>query len=1234
MSSAPELRKGSTATAASVGSTTEPSELVVSLPDQVTDEEDKQPRSNVFAIVGIGASAGGLEAFTELLSALPVTTGMAFVLVQHLDPAHPSLLTSLLSRTTTMPVQEVKDGVRVEPNHVYVIPPNTSMTLADGALRLSPRLARAPHLPIDQFLVSLGDQQRRLAIGVILSGTASDGCEGIRAIKAHCGITFAQDEASAQYGGMPHTAKDTGAVDYVLPPRAIAQELARISQHRYLLTDRDPTTGEVLPEGQVDLSKVFQLLERTTNVDFSLYKQTTVRRRIGRRMMVHRCDTVGEYLAVLHQNAEEVQELYKDILICVTGFFRDPAAFEALTPHLAKLVSETAEGCVLRIWVPGCATGEEVYSLAICFRELLEQQGRQVGLQFFGTDISEASLRRARNGVYSDLITHAVSPERLRQFFHKVEGGYQINKSIRDTCIFAIQDVTRDPPFARLDLISCRNLLIYLGSALQKSVFSFFHYALNADGILFLGSAETAESTSGLFRVLEGKSNLFARNGAPVPLREPFPSHRHRAEPTDRPRVARTLNSLELQKRADRTIQNRYAPDGVVIDAGMQILQFRGHTGFYLEPASGEASHQLMRMARGSLQPILRKSVAAAIERNTLVQEKGVRIQHDGETRDITLEVVPIAGSSPSERYFLVMFERESPTREVPADGHALPSDQEDLQSRVERLERELGEARDYLRSETEDHETALEELRAANEEVGSANEELQSTNEQLGTAKEELQSTNEELITVNEELKSRNDELNLLTNDLTNVLSAANLPILVVDRSLRLRRFTPRAERWLGLVPGDVGRSLSDVQKYVPVRELTTLVTRVIDSLAVETQEVQDADGAWWLLTIHPYRTSEHRIEGAVLTFVDIDLLQRNLQAAQEAREFSEAIVNTVREPLLVLSPDFRVQRANPAFYQTFQTSPKDTEGRLLHELGDGQWDIQPLRHALEEVLLHDVGFADLEMEQTFSGIGPKSMCLNGCRIVRKDASAQTILLAIEDVTTRRHAEQALMRSNADLERFAYVVSHDLREPLRTVGSFTELLLNRFKSQLDAETEVFFQNVHEGVKRMNGMIGDLLAYSKVGSSDATALQTIHSKTAFQEALWNLQAVIDDSGARVTRDDLPSISYNNTQLIQLFQNLIGNAIKYRRAEEAPRVHVAAELGETGWVFSVRDNGLGFSVSDAERIFDVFMRLHGREYPGTGIGLAICKRIVEHHQGRIWAESELGIGSTFRFTVPL
>ena len=683
-----------------------------------------------------------------------------------------------------------------------------------------------------------------------------------------------------------------------------------------------------------------------------------------------------------------------------------------------------------------------------------------------------------------------------------------------------------------------------------------------------MGGAETAAASTELFRVVDAQHKLFTRTSTPARLHASFPNFQASAESSTALRPVRTLNSNELQKRADRAIQNRYAPDGVVINADMQILQYRGRTGFYLEPAPGEASHHLLRMAHESLQPVLRKSVATAVQTNTVVQEKGLRVEHLGEIRKVTLEVVPLAGASPNERYYLVMFEREAPPADEPARASetefATPpttSVPESPLDRVERLERELADAREYLRSEQEDHETAIEELRAANEEVGSANEELQSTNEQLGTAKEELQSANEELITVNDELKARNDELGMLSNDLNNVLSAANLPILMVDRTVRLRRFTPAAQSWLHLANTDAGRFLSEVQDRLPLPELTALVTKVIDTLVTESREVQDAKGAWWFLTIHPYRTSEHRIEGAVLAFVDIDLLHRNLQETREARDFAETIVNTVHEPLLVLTSDLRVQRANPSFYETFQVSKEDTQGRFLYELGNGQWDIESLRHALAELFAKGPGFADLEVEQSFPKIGPKTIWLNGCRLASTNETASAMLLAVEDVTLRRHAEDALKKSNWDLEQFASMASHDLREPLRTIGSISELLAKRHAGKLDAQAVEQFNFIHKAVKRMNSLITDLLAYSRVSDSEASPIRNTPSQSAFQETLWNLRAAIEESGAVVTHGDLPTVPFDGQQLSQLFLNLIGNAIKYRRKDHPPNSCVRQPRGD-------------------------------------------------------------------------
>jgi two-component system, chemotaxis family, CheB/CheR fusion protein len=1199
-------------------------------------EDDKQPRTLRFPIVGIGASAGGLDAFSQLLAALPVDTGMAFVLIQHLDPAHESQLAEILSRTTTMPVTTIKDGIDVESNAVYVIPPNADLTINEGALRLTPRSSeRVPHLPIDRFFESLAEEQRRLSIGVILSGNGSDGTQGLKAIKSQCGVTFVQKEITAKFDGMPHSAIASGAVDFVLSPAEIAHELARIGMHPYLVSSPQQTAGETLPDGEVELRKIFALVQRATGIDFTHYKQTTTRRRIGRRMIVHRSETLAEYLEYLQKHPEEAQELYKDLLISVTHFFRDPLSFGALTKHLTAMVRGRQPTDPFRVWVPGCATGEEVYSLAICLEEVFLRENVRPPLQLFGTDINELALGKARAGRYPEAIAQDVSPERLIHYFDKIEGQYRIRKTIRDCCIFAKQDVTRDPPFSQVDLISCRNVLIYLGAVLQKAVLPMmFQYSLKETGLLFLGPAESIGSAGDLFQVVDDKNKIFTRKAVPIRFGASFPISRHPIDfsPID-PGIPRLVD-IDWQKQADQIIQSRYAPDGVIINQDLQIQQLRGRTGFYLQPSSGGKIQNLLLLAHASLQVPLREAVMDAMARNTAVGRRGLRIEHEGEQREINLEVIPISSASASERYYLVAFERTTPLPAV-TDSHspvAAPKP-EKPEDRIGRLEHELAEKDEHLRSITQEHEAALEEQRASNEEISSANEELQSTNEELATAKEELQSAIEELTTVNEELQNRNHELGVLFNDLNNLFTAVDTPILMVDRARLLRRFTPAAERFLGVRAGDLGYNIAELSARTNVPEIHQLVGEVLDTLAVTTREMQDREGCWWSLTVRPYRTVDHRIEGAVLTFANVDSLKRSLQAAEESRDYADAIVETVRESLVVLSPDLRIERVNGAFQQTFQTEKDKSEGSLLYQFDGGQWDIPQLRHLLEDVLPSNVFFEDFDVEHEFPRIGFRSMSLNARRILLPDRSTQKILLAIEDVTERRIAERQLLRSRANLQHFGHIVAHDLQEPIHTVSIYTQLFARDYQGKLDANADQFITHIQEGVLRTQTMIQDLLAFAEAETPQKDSWEAVNVESALKEGLRNLHASIQDSGASIMYDGLPTISYSSRSLTQVLQNLIGNAIKYRR-EEQPQIQIETTRIQGEWVFSVRDNGIGFDQQYAESIFGMFKRLEGPKYPGSGIGLALCQRIVESFGGRIWAESERGVGSTFYFTIPV
>ena len=968
----------------------------------VTESDTSPPRGNPFPIVGIGASAGGLEAFGQVLSAIPKNTGMAFVLVQHLDPSHESQLAALLAPCSAMPIVTVRDAMPIEPNKVYVIPPNTSMVLEDGHLRLAARESGL-HLPVDIFFCSLAKVQGSRAIGVVLSGNASDGSLGLKAIKAECGITFAQDESSARFGGMPRSAIGTGAVDFILSPQDIGRELTMIGQHPYLLPRRagEPET-EVLPEGDKELRTIFSLLRAATKVDFSTYKIKTVRRRIGRRMMVLRHDTLAEYAHYAEKHPAEIRELYRDLLISVTSFFRDPSVFTILGQLLTTdFAHREASDGPIRVWVAGCATGEEVYSLAICLREILGYARQNIPVQIFGTDIHEAALERARKGIYAESITEDVSAERLNSFFTKVETGYQVAKPIRESCVFARHDVTRDPPFSNLHLVSCRNLLIYLDASQHRRVLPIFHYGLKPAGLLLLGTAESVTTAEDLFAPVAKQLQIYRRKAVPVRLPISIDLGPEPMLPGKLEHKGGPISIVDLQRKVDRVIQSRYSPDAVLVNSDLQIVQFRGQTSRYLVPSSGEASLNLLRAAHDSLIIPLRRGIQSAVERSSLVQELATLATEGSEPLDLRIEISPIKGSSATDQYYLVIFQpvkQEEALRLNPIASTGAVTDE-----RVKRLTQELADTREYLRSLTEEYEAYGEELRAANEEARSANEELQSTNEELGTTKEELQSTNEELNTVNEELHSRNTELSSINSDLKNLLSAVSLAILMVDQDLRVRRFNPAAEKLLNLGPLDVGRPVGHLRGSLETPKLEDEVRTVIETLNPLTEELQAHDGRWFSVSIRPYRTLDNHIAGAVVTIQDIDELKRGLQAAEEARDYAEGMIKTVREPLVVLDADLRVLQATNAFYETFLVTREETEGRLLYDLGNGQWSQPRLRERLGGALFSQESFHDYEIKHEFPHIGFRTMRLNAQRIPLPDNKPRVLLLAIEDTTERR---------------------------------------------------------------------------------------------------------------------------------------------------------------------------------------------------------------------------------------
>ncbi|HEX7672249.1 MAG TPA: CheR family methyltransferase, partial [Polyangiaceae bacterium] len=829
-----------------------------------------------FPIVGVGASAGGLAPTMDLIRELGAAPGVAVVVVHHLDPTHPSGLVEILSRVTPLPVVAAADGVPVELDHVYVIQPNTGLLIHRGILEVVPRVDEGGlHLPINRFFESLALDQHGLAVGVVLSGTGFDGSQGIKILKREGGITMAQD-TTAEHGSMPTSAIATGCVDFILPPGGISGEIVRLGAHALLLRGGPPSA-----KSERDFQKILHAMRRSSGVDFSSYRPTTIRRRLDRRLFFHGLTDLGEYLELLKREPAEIDSLCEEALIHVTGFFRDPEVFEALRAQVFPKICEgrTADAPI-RVWVPGCSTGEEVYSLVICLLEFLEETQAELPIKIFGTDLSPAIIEKARAGTYPESLADEISPARLQRFFVKEDTGYRVRRDIRDLCVFAKQDVAQDPPFSSMDLVSCRNLMIYLGVELQDRVIGLLHYALRAPGFLLLGSAESVRAFVG-FSPVDGKHKIYQRTSAAPRLAFDFASRKPPVD-VDEPLLARERSNgpADVQREVDRLVLAKFAPPGVVVTADLAVVQFRGRTGPYLEHAPGTASFDLLRTAREELRLPLRRTIEAARAAQGVAREPGVSLVVGDQRRTVALEVIPFLVQG-RQSHFLVLFEDVTPADAV-LGGAAVPEPPAESSEAV--LRQELASTRQYLESVIQQMEAANEELKAANEEIVSSNEELRSANEELQSAKQELQATNEELRTVNDEMRERTLEATRLSDDLTNVLSSVEIPILITGRDLHLRRFTPAARRVFGLVPTSLGRLLSDIPGVASLApSAMPIVGEVLVDLRPVSSRVQHG-GHWYELTARPYVTTDGRIDGAVLAARDID-------AETQIREYQDRL-------------------------------------------------------------------------------------------------------------------------------------------------------------------------------------------------------------------------------------------------------------------------------------------------------------------------------------------------------
>jgi two-component system, chemotaxis family, CheB/CheR fusion protein len=1186
------------------------------------------PRRSSIAVVGVGASAGGLDAFRKLLIALPANTGMAFVLIQHLDPTHESMMVGLLAGHTSMTLVQAADGMPIERNHVYLMPPRAYLAIRDGVLRLSqPRERHGTRMPFDFFLRSLAENRGKRAICAVLSGSGTDGSEGIKTIKRHGGLVIAQDPEEAAYDGMPRSAIATGAVDLVLSLAEVPAALNGARPSGDLVARKANVSPDRAPEL---LEQVVALLRTQVTHDFSMYKTGTLLRRIERRMAINRIANAGRYLAKLRKDPGELKRLAQDLLIHVTSFFRDPDAFGLLTAQIVpELIRGRAPGRPLRVWVPACSTGEEPYSIAMI---LLEAAEAEVKLQVFASDVDEDAVSFARNGLYPESIVADVSPARLARFFIKEVDGYRVMPALREAVVFTVQDLLANAPFSRLDLVSCRNLLIYLRPEAQQQTLSLFHFALREGGVLFLGASETVGSLAHHFEAIDEEKPLFRHIGSSRPGEVRFPiGAGHGASPSGSLALRATAApAIGLGDLAQRRLLDSYAPASVLINRNHEGLFHFGAVDRYLRVASGDASRDVLAMARDGLRAKLRAAILQSRRAGARIVVTGAQVTRDHSRTAVDIAVEPVERGGDS--LLLVSFiERPEPIRqasktpEVAADA-----------TLVRQLEQELDATRQELQSAIRDLDLASEEHRAINEEALSVNEEYQSTNEELETSKEELQSLNQELTTLNAQLQETVAQQRATTSDMQNILNSSDLATLFLDQALRIRFFTPATTSLFRIITSDIGRPLADLAPWSDDVEVTADAQRVLSVGLPIAREIRGDNGAWYIRRVLPYRSLDGRNEGVVVTFTDMSSMKAVQQELETARAYSESIIDTVRQPLIVLDDALCLVSANRSFYSTFEVEPGGAVGRPFAS----QLDAPALQRFLERIRTELEAIEDHEIELDLPALGRRSLLVSA-RTLREAATAKRrILVAFDDVTDRKHADQALTlaksqaeRANRGKSRFLAAASHDLRQPLQTLSLLQGILMKRIK---DAGTLRLVGKIEETLGAMSGMLNTLLDINQL---EAGIVRPDVSDFPIAELLDRLRAEFSyhaesrKLGWRVVSSS--AIVRSDPRLLeQMLRNLLSNAVKYTR--QGKILLGCRRRGDTLRI-EVRDTGIGIPADQLQAVFEEFHQLDNpaRERAlGLGLGLSILQRLANLLDHPIDVRSELGSGTVFAVEVPL
>ena len=1206
-----------------------------------------------YLVVAIGASAGGFQAFRDMLEQLSPETGMAFVLISHLAPHHDSQMIALLQQHTKMPVLPIEEGQQPRPNQVSVLLLNQLVTLQGGVFRLQPRAAndRNP-ATVNIFFRSLAEDQKNFGVGVVLSGGDGDGAEGLKTIKGEGGFALVQSPDSAVQPGMPRSLIAADHVDAVLPPASLALELDRIAQQFAKPELRFLERGKA-PEGEDQFfQRILQLLRNQSGLELRQYKPETIRRRMARRMVLLRIETLADYHRFLQGRPDEIRALQEDILINVTRFFRDPEFWEAFrTRVIPTLFRERPAGKPIRIWCAGCSTGEEAYSLATAVLGYIVNNGLDTPVQVFGTDASDRSIEKARTAVYPDTIAADVSPECLRRFFQKVENGYQVSKRVRDVCIFARQNLCNDPPFSHMDIVSCRNVMIYFSQPLQRQIMSTFHYALDPGGYMLLGMSEGLRDYGDAFFTFERKYKIYTKTGGGSQADFPVPRN-YRLSPVNP--VGRSSMSddgeiwreTDLQRAADRIVLARFGPPALVVDDRMNVLQSRGQTSPLIQLSPGSVSWNLSRVLRTDIANEVRQAVQRSMDENMPVsitmetldeQQKGK--QH------FQVDVLPIANVGTRPRCSLILFQVMEqgavvrPALGTPASDEDVPADEKDRQNR--QLRDDLNATRLHLQTLLEERDARTQELVSANEEIQSANEELQSTNEELETTKEELQSTNEELQTVNDELQQRNATLEQTGNDLRNLLNSVNIPLLMLTSDLHIRQFTPPMQKLISVLPGDIGRPIADIRPQLSIENLEPLLREVSETLATHESEVQDRDGRWYLLRIRPYRTADNKIEGLVIVLVDIDQLRSSQQGLIEARDFSRSVVESVPVPVVVLDAQCSVQTVNTAFRELTRMRISELTGRSLPDLLHHLWGFNELGERLEGLLAAAEG-TSFTFEHESKTSDKRHLLVRG-QCLSTDGS-RVLLLVLEDITLRRQAERVMSHQKEALEGEVELAARELDRTQQELRGLTAHLFTAQEEERQRVARELHDDVGQRLSLLNLLLNSLqpaeLEAEKSGKLKEAIKHVESLSTDVRGMSHQLHpAILDDLGVSAAlkalvnefgkHEGMPA-TYVSRHLPVLPTQPAVTAV-YRIAQEALR-NVAKHAGITHVkVFlEARDGTLHLEIRDTGTGFDMSSEA---EAPGRGLGMITMKERARLAHGTLSVTSALGEGTSVIADIP-